>query len=390
MLTLFQRACRQTCSVSHLPPVRNFSASSTGFFQANVTIEKTKTPKQKTQYSQLVFGKEFTDHWLQIEWKKSSGWGTPKITPYSKIVLDPSALVLHYALECFEGMKAYKDASGKARLFRPEENMKRMNNSARRLCMPTFPEEKFLDAIKQFVKVEKDWIPQQRGYSLYIRPTMIATEALLGVHPPTEVLLYVIASPVGPYYPTGFKPVSLFAGSAEVRAWPGGTGCYKIGANYAPGILPALEAGQKGYQQILWLQDNKITEVGTMNLFCLWKNKNGEKELITAPLDGQILPGVTRKSILELTREWKEFKVSEKDWTIDSLIDALHDGRVIEMFGAGTAAVVSPVNKISYGGKDLAVPCKNNEAGELATRLMDTLLAIQYGELPSPWSVVVA
>jgi len=218
---------------------------------------------------------------------------------------------------------------------------------------------------------------------------MIATEALLGVHPPSEVLLYVIASPVGPYYPTGFKPVSLYAAATEVRAWPGGTGCYKIGANYAPGILPALAASQKGYQQILWLQDNKITEVGTMNLFCLWKNKKGEKELITAPLDGQILPGVTRKSILDLAREWKEFKVTEEEWTMDSLVQALQEGRVIEMFGAGTAAVVSPVNNIFYGGKDYKVPCKNDQAGELTSRCMDTLLAIQYGETPSPWSEVV-
>jgi len=323
-----------------------------------------------------------------VEWKKSSGWGTPKISPYSKISLDPSALVLHYALECFEGMKAYKDSKGQVRLFRPNENMKRMNTSAQRLCMPSFPGDKFLDAIKELIRVDKDWIPNHRGYSLYIRPTMIATEAMLGVHAPAEVLLYVILSPVGPYYPTGFKPVSLYASTDVVRAWPGGTGCYKLGSNYALGILPALEATQKGYQQILWLQDYKITEVGTMNLFCLWKNEKGEKELITAPLDGQILPGVTRKSILELCRQWNEFKVSEADWTINQLLKALKDQRVIEMFGAGTAAVVSPVNNVFYGGTDYAIPCKSN-AGDLSNRIMDTLLAIQYGEIPSDWSVVV-
>jgi len=255
--------------------------------------------------------------------------------------------------------------------------------------MPSFPGDKFLEAIKQLLIVDKDWIPNEKGYSLYVRPTMIATEAVLGVHPPSEVLLYVIMSPVGPYYPTGFKPVALYADSPEVRAWPGGTGCYKIGANYAPGILPALQAAQKGYQQILWLQDKKITEVGTMNLFCFWKNKQGKKELITAPLDGQILPGVTRKSIIELCKEWNEFTVTEAEWSIDTLIEAIDEGRVIEMFGSGTAAIVSPVNKIFYNGKDHIVPCKNNTAGELTTRLMNTILAIQYGEQPSPWSVVV-
>jgi len=297
--------------------------------------------------------------------------------------------VLHYAIECFEGMKAYKDKKGQVRLFRPMENMNRFINSAKRLCLPTFPQEKLLDAMKSLIKLEKDWIPQEKGFSLYIRPTLIATDPIIGVNEPTKALLYVILSPVGPYYPTGFKPVSLYAGSTDVRAWPGGTGCYKIGGNYAPGILPMLDAAKKGHQQILWLQDKKITEVGTMNLFCFWKNKQGEKELITAPLDGQILPGITRKSILELTREWKEFKVSEADWTIDSLVQALNEGRVLELFGAGTAAIVSPVNKIFYEGKDYEVPCKDNTAGELTSRLMNTLLSIQYGELESPWSVLV-
>jgi len=367
-----------------------FSTTHTTLFNAPIKIQKTRNPKLRTPYSKLEFGKEFTDHWLRVEWKKEEGWSTPKITPYSKLCLDPSALVFHYSLECFEGMKAYKDSKGQIRLFRPEENMKRMNTSAQRLQMPNFPEDKFLDSIKELIKLDKDWIPSEKGYSLYIRPTMIATEAMLGVHPPGEVLLYVIMSPVGPYYPTGFKPVALYADSPEVRSWPGGTGCYKIGANYAPGILPALQAAQKGYQQILWLQDKKVTEVGTMNLFCFWKNKQGKKELITAPLDGQILPGVTRKSILELCKEWNEFTVTEAEWTIDTLVEALQEGRVLEMFGSGTAAIVCPVNKIFYDGKDYAVPCAKNVAGELTTRLMNTILSIQYGEHPSPWSVVVS
>jgi len=286
-------------------------------------------------------------------------------------------------------MKAYKDAKGILRMFRPMENMSRMNTSATRMCMPTFEGKEFLECIKQLLKVDQDWIPTGRGYSLYIRPTMIATEALLGVHEPESVLLFCIMSPVGPYYKTGFKPVALFADPNNVRAWPGGTGGYKIGANYAPGILPALEASKKGYQQILWLNGENITEVGTMNLFGFWVNKNGEKELITADLDGTILPGVTRKSILELAREWKEFKVTERAWTMTELIAALKENRVIEMFGAGTAAVVSPVHKLNYKGVDYAVPCKDGQAGELATRMMNQILAIQYGEVEHPWSVIV-
>eukprot|EP01124_Arcella_intermedia_P026455 TRINITY_DN4975_c0_g1_i1.p1 TRINITY_DN4975_c0_g1~~TRINITY_DN4975_c0_g1_i1.p1 ORF type:complete len:386 (-),score=69.37 TRINITY_DN4975_c0_g1_i1:65-1222(-) len=358
-------------------------------FKSGINVELTQHPKPKSEYSKLAFGKEFTDHWLHVNWKKSEGWGHLQISPYKKLELEPSALCFHYALECFEGLKAYKDAKGRIRLFRPEENMKRMNSSANRLCMPTFPERAFLEGIKTLLKTDEDWIPTQRGYSLYLRPTMIATDPVLGVHAPAEVLLFVIASPVGPYYPTGFKPVALYASTKEVRAWPGGTGCYKVGGNYAPGIAPALEASQKGYQQVLWLHENKITEVGTMNLFGFWKNEKGEKELITAPLDGQILPGVTRKSILELARQWGEFKVSEADWNMEQLVRALNEGRVIEMFGAGTAAVVSPVYKIFYEGKDYAVPCKNNEAGDLTRRFMDTILGIQYGEIPSDWSVLV-
>jgi len=352
-------------------------------------LKKTTKPRPKIPHTQLVFGKYFSDHWLHVQWSKSQGWGTPIISPYGKFEIEPGALVFHYALECFDGLKAYKDAQGRVRLFRPDENMKRMDTSVRRLCMPTFNGDKFLEYIKKLILLDKDWIPDKKGYSLYIRPTMIATESVLGVHPAEEVLLYVITCPVGPYYPTGFKPVALYADSKAVRAWPGGTGGYKLGANYAPGIAPALEAASKGYQQILWLHEDKITEVGTMNLFCLWINKEGKKELITAPLDGQILPGVTRKSILELTREWNQFLVSEKEFDMKSLIQALKEGRVIEMFGAGTAAVVSPVYKIFYQGKDHSVPCKDNTAGELTAKLMESLLAIQYGETNSPWSVIV-
>jgi len=314
---------------------------------------------------------------------------TLKITPYGKIELDPSALVLHYALECFEGLKAYKDAKGNIRLFRPMENMNRMNNSAARLCMPTFEPKEFLSCIERLLKIDQDWIPTEKGYSLYIRPTMIATEAMLGVHSPNSAKLFCIMSPVGPYYKTGFKPVALYADTQNVRAWPGGTGGFKIGANYAPGILPALEVSKKGYQQILWLNGENISEVGTMNLFCFWTNKQGKKELVTASLDGTILPGITRKSILELAAQWKEFEIAERTWTMTELLTALKENRVIEMFGSGTAAVVSPVYKLHYKGTDYSIPCKDNVAGDLTQRFMHTITGIQCGEIEHPWSVLV-
>lgn len=367
------------------------------FKASDLTIERTKNPKPKLANDKLLFGRSFTDHMLEIDWDNTTGWTTPKITPYHNLSLDPSASVFHYALECFEGMKAYKDKSGKIRMFRPMENMKRMNSSCARLSLPTFPEAEFLECIKELVRVDESFIPVEKGFSLYIRPTMISTSASLGVHVPRSAKLFVLLSPVGPYYPTGFKPVSLFADPVNVRAWPGGTGGYKVGSNYAGAIMPALAADQKGYSQILWLLDDYVTEVGTMNFFMLWKNEKGETELITPSLDygggGIILPGVTRKTILELTRQWGEFKVTEGNFKMADVARAVDEGRVLEAFGAGTAAIVSPIERINYKDRDYKIPLgtkADNKAGELAMRLSDTIMAIQYGEISSPWSVVVS
>jgi len=360
---------------------------------SKLVIEKTTTPKKKyTDKTALIFGKEFTDHMLEIEWNLKEGWGAPTIRPYHNLSLPPSASVLHYALECFEGLKAYKDASNQVRLFRPMENMKRLNKSAARVRLPTFNEGDLLKSIEQLVMVDKDWIPSGNGYSLYLRPTLISTQATLGVGAPTTALFFMIMTPVGPYYPTGFKPIKLLADDVNVRAYPGGTGGYKLGANYAPTILPAYEASIKGYSQILWLFNDQITEVGTMNMFVYWKTPEGKNELVTAPLtDGTILPGVTRDSILQLTRKWGEFTVSERNITIGDVIKAIKENRLLEAFGAGTAAVVSPVESISYKGVDYRVPVDPNlNSGQLAKRLIDEIMAIQYGEVKDhPWSVVL-
>jgi len=356
-------------------------------------IEKTTNPRQKfTDKNTLVFGREFTDHMLEIEWNQKNGWEAPKISAFHNLSLSPAASSLHYALECFEGMKAYVDANGKVRLFRPEENMKRLNVSASRIRLPAFNDDGLLKCLKEFVKIDKDWIPQGKGYSLYLRPTLISTQNTLGVGPASSALLFVIASPVGPYYPSGFKPVRLLADDLNVRAWAGGTGGYKLGANYAGTIQPQAEAAAKGYQQILWLSGNKVTEVGTMNMFVFWKNQQGKNELVTPVLDGTILPGVTRDSILKLCRQWGEFDVVERDFTIQDMIAAVNEGRLHEAFGAGTAAIVSPIESIHYKGQDYKIPVVAElGSGKLAKRLLDSILAIQYGEVSQPagWSVVV-
>lgn len=327
-----------------------------------------------------------------IDWKKDDGWSKPKIVPYQNISLEPSCTVFHYGIECFEGMKAFKDKAGNVRLFRPDSNMNRFNLSAERLALPTFENNELLECIKRLIIIDKDWVPSSHGYSLYIRPTLISTSRTLGVAAPTTALLYVILSPVGPYYSTGFKPVSLLVTDEYIRAWYGGTGKYKVGCNYAPTIKAQLEAEKLGHNQVLWIVNNKITEVGSMNFFLYWKNKKGEKELITPPLtDGVVLPGVIRQSILDLTRKWKQFKVSEENFTIDEVITAAKENRVIEAFGSGTAAVISPVKGIQYKDNYYNIPIKNGNgsAGELAQKLWDSITDIQYGNVQSEWSVVI-
>ena len=332
---------------------------------------------------------------LMIEWTEEDGWLDPKIVPYQNLSLDPATCVFHYAFECFEGLKAYKDKTGNVRLFRPDKNMARLNKSSARIALPTFEPTAFIDLINKFVQVEKKSIPDQRGYSLYLRPTMIGTQKTLGVGAPGSALLYVIASPVGPYYPTGFKAVSLEATDYAVRAWPGGVGDKKLGANYAPCILPQLEAAARGFQQNLWLfgEEQYVTEVGTMNMFAAIKDKaTGQKELVTAPLDGTILEGVTRDSVLALARERlvpEGWKISERKYTIKELYDASKEGRLIEAFGAGTAAIVSPVRKISWKGEIIDCGLKETEeSGEIALRMKNWIEGIQYGEEEHEWSYV--
>ncbi|CAG8711361.1 31612_t:CDS:2 [Gigaspora margarita] len=330
-----------------------------------VQIKISETLKPLIPDKDLVFGRNFTDHMLTIEWNAKDGWSDPIIQPYGKISLEPSAMVFHYSFECFEGLKAYKDKEGKLRLFRPDMNMKRFSKSAARLTLP----------------VKERWVPAKRGFSLYIRPTLIGTQASLGIGPNSRAILFIICSPCGPYFRTGFSAVRLLSTFKTVRAWPGGTGDAKIGGNYSPCVKPQIEAAEKGYQQNLWLfgPDDEITEV--------------ETELVTPPLDGTILAGVTRDSILQLARTWKEFKVSERKITMSEVVKALKEGRLREMFGSGTACIVTPIKEINYRGQDLKVPLDPNDAssnaGPMTRRISDTLMGIQYGEIPHEWSVVL-
>ncbi|KAK9707682.1 branched-chain-amino-acid transaminase bat2 [Basidiobolus ranarum] len=374
----------------------NASTSDANVFRAT-ELEKIPNSKQKdlVPNQDLIFGHTFTDNMLMVEWEADKGWGKPVIKPYGKISIEPSSVVLHYSFECFEGMKAYKHMQGSTLLFRPDLNMLRLNRSSERLTLPNFDGKELTECIKELLRTDDRWIPSDRGYSLYIRPTMIGTSEFIGVGPSERAMLFVICCPVGPYYKTGFKAVSLQATVDKVRAWPGGTGDSKIGGNYAPGILPQINAMKQGFQQNLWLfgEDHEITEVGTMNCFIFLKNEKGEKELVTPPLNGMILPGVTRDSILSLAREWNEFKVSERKITMSEIIKAEEDGNLLEMFGTGTACVVSPIKMIGYQGREIQVPLNpkdpNTQAGPLTQRFNDTLLGIQYGEIEHPWSVVV-
>ncbi|KAL8748596.1 MAG: hypothetical protein Q9184_007196 [Pyrenodesmia sp. 2 TL-2023] len=361
-----------------------------------LSIIKTTTPKELVPPEELVFGRTFTDHMLSIEWTASEGWLPPRITPYQNLSLDPATCVFHYGFEAFEGMKAYKNRNGQLRLFRPDRNMRRLNRSAERIALPKFDGEAFTDLIARFVRMEERFIPSSRGYSLYLRPTLIGTQRTLGVGPPGSALLYLIASPVGPYYPTGFKAVSLAATTNAVRAWPGGVGDRKLGANYAPCIVPQLEAAKRGYHQNLWLfgEEEIVTEVGTMNFFvCVREKGTGKKMLWTAPLDGTILEGVVRESVLELARERlgpEGWVIEEKSYTMAELAEAANEGRLMEAFGTGTAAVVSPVRKINWRGRDVECGLKQDEeAGEVAARMKGWIEEIHYGDVDHKWSIKI-
>jgi branched-chain amino acid aminotransferase len=330
--------------------------------------------KEKPDESALGFGQHMTDHMFVMKYDEEMGWHDAVIKKYGDFNLDPAAMVLHYGQEIFEGLKAYHGQDDKIFLFRPTDNLKRMNLSAARMCMAQFPEDTVLQAMKTLIDIDRDWVPKTDGATLYIRPTMIASEAGLGVRPSKQYIFFIIMSPVGAYYPEGFNPVKIFVTDKYVRAVAGGVGHVKTGGNYAASIMAAVEAQAQGFTQVLWLdalERKYIEEVGTMNIFFLIGD-----ELITPPLSGSILPGITRDSVLRLTKDWG-LKVSEKRISIDDVLAANENGTLQEIFGTGTAAVISPVGELNYKGVTCTI--NNGKTGELAQKLFDEIQAIQNG-----------
>lgn len=331
----------------------------------------------------LVFGKVFTDHMFVMDHKTGNGWGNARIVPYGPLSLDPAAMVLHYGQGIFEGLKAYRCPDGRIHLFRPLENMHRFNRSARRMCMPEVDVRFHLQAIETLVRLDADWVPRSKGASLYIRPTMIASEPHLGVRPAAEYIHYVITGPVGAYYPEGFNPVKIYVTDEYVRAVRGGVGEAKTMANYAASLYAQEVAKKKGYTQVLWLdavERRYVEEVGTMNIFFLIKD-----ELVTPPLSGSILPGVTRDSVIHLAKHWG-LTVHERPISIDEVIDAIASRTMKEMFGTGTAAVISPVGEVFFRDKTYKVA--DGGVGEWSRRFYDEITAIQYGEKDDPFGWV--
>ncbi|XP_049891797.1 branched-chain-amino-acid aminotransferase, cytosolic [Epinephelus moara] len=358
------------------------------FKAADLVVELSSTLKPKPDV--LSFGSAFSDHMLTIEWSESEGWKAPVIKPFGNLSLHPASPSLHYAIQLFEGLKAYRGVDNKVRLFRPMLNMKRMATSAKRACLPAFDQSELLECIRRLVEIDQDWVPSLERASLYIRPTFIGTEQCLGLKKPANALLYVIMCQVGSYFDGEPKSVSIWADPKYTRAWRGGTGDCKMGGNYGCSLSAQYEAVSHGCQQTLWLygEDHQITEAGTMNVFLHWINEDGEEELATPPLDGIILPGVTRQSILELTRKWGEIKVTERYLTMSQLCSALKQQRVKEMFGSGTASMVCPIGHIVYQGEDLHLPCQNKDS-LLTSRIAKELTDIQYGRTPSDWTILV-
>lgn len=348
-----------------------------------IKITKVNSGQMKTRpedESKLGFGDIMTDHMFLVDYEEGKGWFDPRIIPYQDFSINPAAMSIHYGQSLFEGLKAYRGEDESIFLFRPEENLKRLNRSAARICMPGVDKDLFMDGMIKLVLLDKDWIPHSKGTSLYIRPAMFATEPHLGVRPSKTYTFFIILGPVGAYYKEGLNPIKIYVEDKYVRAAAGGTGEAKVAGNYAASLLAAEEAKTKGFTQVLWLDAahrQYIEEVGTMNMFFVI-----DDEIITAPLNGSILPGITRASVIDILRDWG-LKVSERSIAIDDVIKAAESGKLKEAFGTGTAAVISPVGQITFKNRDYVVA--GGKMGDLSQRLYNEIVAIQYGEKEDPY-----
>ena len=343
----------------------------------NITITKTAAPKPiPTDDSTLGFGRVFSDHMFIMNYKAGQGWHDARIVPFQEILLSPAAMVLHYSQTIFEGLKAYRRPDGNIQLFRAEENFARMNLSGGRLVIPEIPEDVAMNALKELIKLDKAWVPHSDGASLYIRPFVFACDPFVGVRPGEEYIFMIIMSPSGPYYASGLNPVGIYVEESFVRAVRGGPGYTKTGGNYAASLAGQVEAQKQGLAQVLWLdgiERKYIEEVGAMNIFF----RIGD-EIITPELQGSILGGITRKSVIELCRKWG-MKVTERKISIQEVADAYKSGALKEIFGTGTAAVISPVGLLKWG--EMSMEINNNQIGEISAKLYDTLTGIQYGKI---------
>ena len=351
-----------------------------------IRISRAATKKPKPKDSELTFGTVFTDHMFVLDFQEEKGWYDPRVEPYGPFPLDPAAAVLHYAQAVFDGLKAFRGRDGQVRLFRPQKHVERLIQSSQRLCIPPLDPDLALKSLVTLVGIEKDWVPSTVGTSLYVRPTIIASEPFLGVRPAKSYIYYVILSPVGAYYPEGINPVKILVVDKYVRAVEGGVGGAKTGVNYAASLYAAEEAKHAGFTQVLWLDGRErkyIDEVGTMNIMM----KIGD-EIVTPPLSGTILAGVTRDSALTLMRDWG-LRVSERPVTIDEVAAAARKGTLEEVWGTGTAAVISPVGELAYKGERLVI--NGGRIGTLTQKLYDAIVGIQYGTAPDTrgWTVPV-
>ena len=344
-----------------------------------ITVSKAASLKPKPDPHHLGFGTIFTDHMFNMDYAPDKGWHNPRIEPYGPIAMEPSTMVLHYGQAVFEGLKAYRNPSGGVQLFRPQANFKRMNHSCHLLCIPEYDEGMALECLKELLRVEQDWVPDAPGTSLYIRPTIIATDPFLGVRASHTYRFFIILSPVGAYYAAGFNPVKIWVTRSHVRAVRGGVGEAKTPGNYAASLYAGEVAHKHGYTQVLWLdgvEQKYIEEVGAMNIFFVI-----DGEVITPELNGSILPGITRDSVLALCRSWG-WKTTERKISIDEVMDAHRSGKLQEIFGSGTAAVISPVGELKYGEEIVSVT--EGKVGPIAMKLYQALTDIQYGRAPDP------
>lgn len=352
--------------------------------QMEITFKKAEKLKKHPDDSALGFGTKFTDYMFNMDYDGEQGWHNPRIEPYAPLEMEPSTMVLHYGQAIFEGLKAYRTGSGDIQLFRPRDNFKRFNQSAKRLCIPELDEDFVLKALLELLKVEKDWVPSAPGTSLYIRPTIIAMDPYIGLRSSHTYRFFIILSPVGAYYPEGFDPVKIWVTPDYVRAVRGGVGEAKTAGNYAASLYATELANKDGYTQVMWLDGVElkyVEEVGSMNIFFIIGD-----EIATPALNGSILSGITRDSVIKLAESWGR-RVVERRISIDEIYAAHAEGELKEVFGSGTAAVISPVGNIKYDGKEITIGDGN--VGPFAAKLFKELADIQYGKADDPFNWIV-